>query len=65
MERKPSNTREQCAYDAGRNKAERHMSQGCFQSDLDTLRKSANPHKKGSKEWQFWNEGFDSLQDPV
>lgn len=54
-------TREQCAFDSGAAKAKRHMAQGCFQSDLDTSRRDANPHKKGSVEWKCWNEGFDSV----
>ena len=56
MQKKPSNTREQCAFDRG-------QSMGRYNKKYDEKGsdKSANPHKKGSVEHQFWNEGFDSV----
>jgi len=64
MERTPSNTREQCAFDSG--KFKRRMLTGSGRVDHDEaswrkMRDQRNPHKKGSPEHQFWNEGFDSV----
>lgn len=56
MQKKPSNTREQCAFDSGaamRRKFKRDGGNGENGIPL-------NPHKKGSPEHQFWNEGFDN-----
>jgi hypothetical protein len=53
MKKQPSNTREQCAYDRGAGAA--RAAHG------DSAAKAANPHKKESNEWFFWNDGFDSV----
>jgi len=68
MPKKPSNTREQCAFDRGAQRA-RETKQRCRDMQLDVgaaatvisaHREGRNPHKKGSPEHQFWNEGFDN-----
>lgn len=51
---KPSNTREQCAFDRGAQAGEHAKRNGGIHG--------GNPHKKGSVEYKFWNEGFDSAQ---
>lgn len=63
MERKPSNTREQCAFDSGAHKA-----RVIYQPELPVTaeqwaekRDQRNPHKKNSSEWQFWKDGFNSV----
>lgn len=63
MQRKPNNTREQCAFDSGAQKA-----RVIYQPELPVTaeqwgekRDQRNPHKKNSNEWQFWNDGFDSV----
>lgn len=60
---KPSNTREQCAWDSGAYKA-----RVIYQPELPMTsaqwgekRDQRNPHKKGSKERDFWNAGFASV----
>lgn len=63
MNRKPSNTREQCAFDAGAFKR-RMISPQSYQPTPEAwaqMRDQRNPHKKGSPEHKFWNEGFDSV----
>lgn len=65
MERTPSNTREQCAFDRGAqlaSKMEVMVDTSEFvDSDIAKFRDERNPHKKGSPEHKFWNEGFDSV----
>jgi hypothetical protein len=63
MQKKPSNTREQCAFDRGAFKArmiDAHIIQRSAKTWAD-MRDERNPHKKGSVERQFWNDGFDSV----
>lgn len=62
MSRKPSNTREQCAFDSGAFKARMIGKHTTCQSKerWSQMRDERNPHKKGSVEHQFWNEGFDN-----
>lgn len=66
MQKKPSNTREQCAFDRGAAKARsaKNAMQYLNAGQLEFIGKyrESNPHKKGSPEHQFWNEGFDSAQ---
>lgn len=65
MQKKPSNTREQCAFDRGAFKARMIGASVLSPADETTrekMRDQRNPHKKGSPEYQFWNEGFDSAQ---
>jgi hypothetical protein len=67
MERRtPSNTREQCAYDSGAHKGGilKQYNQ-LSPEEFAAARDARNPHKKGSKEHQFWNEGFDSVATPA
>jgi hypothetical protein len=54
MQKKPSNTREQCAFDRGAQYA-----RACLRTGGGG--RAMNPHKKGSVERDFWNEGFDSV----
>lgn len=64
MKKQPSNTREQCAYDSGAFKR-RMLPSALVSISSKTwaeIRDARNPHKKGSQEHQFWNEGFDSAQ---
>jgi hypothetical protein len=65
MQKKPSNTREQCAFDRGvyNKKLARVASQASAAKVgiVEKWREVHNPHKKGSPEHQFWNEGFDSV----
>jgi hypothetical protein len=62
---KPSNTREQCAFDRG--VYNKKLAVQACQANLakvgvvDKWREVHNPHKKGSAEHKFWNEGFDSV----
>lgn len=69
MQKKPSNTREQCAFDRGVQRA-RETKQRCLDigargmataDEMRAHREGRNPHKKGSAEYKFWNEGFDSV----
>ena len=61
MQKKPSNTREQCAFDSGAFKARMIMNltepRG---KQWEKMRDQRNPHKKGTPEHKFWNEGFDN-----
>jgi hypothetical protein len=51
---KPSNTREQCAFDRG--------AQMARSGNVPAIKRDQhNPHKRGSAEHKFWNEGFDSV----
>jgi len=66
MPKKPSNTREQCAFDSGAFKRRMLSGPGIetvrTAETWRTMRDQRNPHKKGSPEHQFWNEGFDSAR---
>ena len=62
MQKKPSNTREQCAFDRGASLARVVKSGVATRSEKQLAERADNPHKKGSQEHQFWNEGFDSAQ---
>lgn len=61
MQNKPSNTREQCAFDSGAFKARMIDAKRFEGFDRARARDDRNPHKKGSVEHKFWNEGFDSV----
>lgn len=67
MSKEPSNTREQCAWDGGvRLATKMHLmvdTSEFLDSDVDKFRDQRNPHKKGSKEREFWNAGFDSVTE--
>lgn len=63
MKKMPSNTREQCAYDSGCHKARMVMNLTAPRDEQWVKwRDQRNPHKKGSAEHEFWNEGFDNAQ---
>jgi hypothetical protein len=67
MKNEPSNTREQCAFDRGAQRAREAlvctemMNAGVASAQMRAHRDGRNPHKKGSVEYTFWNEGFDSV----
>lgn len=62
MNKKPSNTREQCAFDSGAFKRKMiGVLPPDWVGDRSKFRDDRNPHKKGSTEYTFWNEGFDSV----
>lgn len=64
MSEKPSNTREQCAYDSGASKARILLHAGHFGTSTPaSARDARNPHKNGTKEHKFWTDGFDGAID--